>query len=56
MEGGEHGGQPGLLDLAAPGDAVDVVSGRLEGESTDRSAGRGHQGYTVSVCRQRFLH
>lgn len=33
VQGGEHCGEPGLLDLTASGYAVNVVFGKLEGNS-----------------------
>lgn len=37
VEGAERRGRPGLLNLPAPGDAVDVVLGKLEGNSENRN-------------------
>lgn len=33
VQGGEHRGEPGLLNLPASGNAVNVVFGKLEGKS-----------------------
>lgn len=35
VQGGEYCGEPGLVDLTAPGNAVNKVFGKLEGNSSN---------------------